>query len=90
VFFEKSVEEIVVSLKSDNNSRYFIWRSSIFFIISRSVLLRIRTVSDFSSAGLTIVKAGSMHRRERKRIQDFWFEKLKEREQLEWAILAQM
>ena len=45
----KPVEKIQVSWKSDNNNRYFTWRPIyIFLIISRSVLLRNRNVSDKS------------------------------------------
>jgi hypothetical protein len=35
-----------VSLKSDKNNLYFTWRPIHIFIISRSVLLRVRNVSD--------------------------------------------
>ena len=45
--FRKSVEKVQVYLKCDKNNGYFTWRPLyIFFIISRSVLLRIRSVSD--------------------------------------------
>ena len=47
--FRKSVEKIQLSLKSDNNNEYFTWRFMYFFIISRSVLFRIRNVPDKSS-----------------------------------------
>jgi hypothetical protein len=42
----KSVEKIQVSLKSDMNNGYFTWRLIYIFIISRSVPLRMRNVSD--------------------------------------------
>jgi hypothetical protein len=45
VFFEKHVEKTVVSLKSDNNNGYFTLRPEHSFIISRSVLLRMRNAS---------------------------------------------
>ena len=48
IFFRKSVEKIQVSLQLDKNSGYFTWRPITFFIISRSVLLRMRNVSDKS------------------------------------------
>jgi len=45
--FRKSVDKTQVSLKSDKNNGYFIWRTLyIFFIIFRSILLRMRNVSD--------------------------------------------
>jgi hypothetical protein len=46
--FRKSAEKIQVSLKSDNNNRYFTWRSINIFIISRSFLFAMRNVSDKS------------------------------------------
>jgi hypothetical protein len=49
--FKKSVGKIKVSLKSDKNKRYFTWRPIHIYpriIISRSVFLRIRNVSDKS------------------------------------------
>jgi hypothetical protein len=46
VFFRESGEKIQVSLKSDNRNGYFTWRPIYLFIISRSVLLRMRYVSD--------------------------------------------
>ena len=46
--FRKSVEKIQVPLKSDNNNRHFTWRPIHILIISRSVLLRMRNVSDRS------------------------------------------
>jgi len=45
IIFRKYVEKIQVSLKADNNKRYFTWRPMYFFIISRSFLLRMRNVS---------------------------------------------
>ena len=45
-FFENPSRKIHVSLKSDKNNRYFTWRSIHIFIIPRSVLLRMRNVSD--------------------------------------------
>jgi len=45
-YFRKSVEKIQVSLKSDKNNGYFIWRRSTFMIISRWILLRIVNVSE--------------------------------------------
>ena len=45
--FRKSAQKIQVSLQSDNNNRYYTWRPIYtFFIISRSVLLRTKNVSD--------------------------------------------
>ena len=41
-FSRESVERIQVSLNSDKNNRYFTWRPIYIFIISRSVLLRMR------------------------------------------------
>jgi hypothetical protein len=46
VFFEKSVEKIQVSLKSDNNNGTLHEDLCTFMIISRWILLRIRNVSD--------------------------------------------
>jgi hypothetical protein len=46
--FRKSVEKIHFSLKSDKNNGYFTWRQTYIFIISRSVLLRKKNVSDKS------------------------------------------
>ena len=43
--FRKSVEKIQVSLKSNRNNGHF---TRIFFITSRSVLLRMRNVADKS------------------------------------------
>ena len=68
--FRKSVDKIQVSLKSDKSAGT-LHEDQALLSISRSVLLRMRNVSDISRARLTIVRAGSMHRRERKRIQDF-------------------
>jgi hypothetical protein len=42
------VSKIQVSLKSDKNNDYIIWRPITFFIISRSSLLRMRSSSDKS------------------------------------------
>ena len=48
-FFWESVAKIQIALKSDKNNRYFAWRPiHVYFIISRSVLLRMRNVSDKS------------------------------------------
>jgi len=44
-FFLKPVEKIPVSLKSDKNKGYFTCRPIYIFIISHSVLLRMRNVS---------------------------------------------
>ena len=44
--FRKSVEKILVSLKSDKNKGYFTWRPIGIFIIFRSFLPRIRNISD--------------------------------------------
>ena len=45
--FRKPVRKVRVSLESDKNKGYFTWRTVyLFFIISRSVLLRVRNVSD--------------------------------------------
>ena len=44
--FWKSVESIQVSLKCDLNNWYFMWRPVWILIISCSVLLRMRNVSD--------------------------------------------
>jgi len=44
--FPKFVEKIRVSLKSDKNKGYFIWKQIYIFIISRLFLLRTRNVSD--------------------------------------------
>jgi len=46
--FRKSVRNIQVSLKSDKNKGYFTWWPAYIFIISRSILLRMRKVSDNS------------------------------------------
>jgi hypothetical protein len=46
--FRNSVQKIKVSLKSDKNNGYFTWRPKYIFILSRSVLLRMRNVSDKS------------------------------------------
>ena len=42
--FRKSVEKIQVSLKSDNNNGYFTWWSVHIIVISRWILLRMRSV----------------------------------------------
>jgi hypothetical protein len=44
--FRKSVEKIQVSLKSNKNNRYFTWRPTYVFDLSRSILLTVRNVSD--------------------------------------------
>ena len=46
VFLEKSVEKIQVALKSDKNNGYFTWTPMYIFTTSRSVLLRMRNISD--------------------------------------------
>jgi hypothetical protein len=46
--FRKNVENIQVLLKSDKNKGCFTWRPLTLLIISRSVLLRMRNVSDKS------------------------------------------
>ena len=45
IFFRKSLEKILVSLKSDKNNGYVTWRPSTFMTIYRWVLLRMRNVS---------------------------------------------
>jgi hypothetical protein len=45
VFLENLSRKIQVSLKSDKNNWYFIWRLYTFLIISRSIILRIRNIS---------------------------------------------
>jgi len=42
----KSVEKIQAWIKSGKNNRYFTWRPLYIYIIPRSVLLRMRNVSD--------------------------------------------
>jgi hypothetical protein len=49
--FRKTVETIQFSLKSDHNNLYFTWSPIYILIISRSVLLRMRNVSDKSCRG---------------------------------------
>jgi hypothetical protein len=44
--FWKSVEKIQVSLQSDKSNIYFIRRQIKFFITSRSVVVRVKSVSD--------------------------------------------
>jgi hypothetical protein len=46
--FQKSVDKIQVSLKSDKNNGYLTWRPIHILDPSRAVLLRIRNVSDRS------------------------------------------
>ena len=46
--FRKSVEKIQVSLMLDKNNRYFTWRHCTFSIISCSVLLGMKNISDKS------------------------------------------
>jgi hypothetical protein len=46
IYFRKSVEEIQVSLRPDKNNGYYFWILCTFMIISRSVLIRMRNVSD--------------------------------------------
>ena len=45
-YFYKISQEFSSSLKSDKHNKYFTWRSTYFFIIYRSILLRIINVSD--------------------------------------------
>ena len=45
-FFWKPLEKIKVSLKWERNNGYFTWRPIYTLIISRSILLRMRNVSD--------------------------------------------
>ena len=47
--FRKTLQKIQVSLKSDKNNEYFTWRPIHIFIISRSVLLRMRDVPEKKS-----------------------------------------
>jgi hypothetical protein len=46
LLFWKSVAKICLSLKSNKHNRYFTWRPKYFLIISHSVLLGMRNVSD--------------------------------------------
>jgi hypothetical protein len=46
VCFQKCVEKIQVLLKFHKNNRYFTWRITHIFIITRSVLLGMKNVSD--------------------------------------------
>jgi hypothetical protein len=46
--FRKSIERVQISLGSNKNSGYFICRSIHILIISRSVLLRMRNISEKS------------------------------------------
>jgi len=46
--FRKPFKKIQVSLKSDKNRTYFTWRPIYIFVISLSVLLEMRNVSDES------------------------------------------
>ena len=46
--FRKSVKKIQVSLILDKNNGYFTWRHCTFFIISCSILLRMKNISDKS------------------------------------------
>ena len=45
IIFGNTVGTVQVSLKSEKNKGYFTWRPIYFFIISRSVLRRMRNVS---------------------------------------------
>jgi len=49
--FRKSVQKIQVSLKSDENKGYFTWWSIHILILCRSILLRMRNISDKSCKG---------------------------------------
>ena len=51
IYFLKNCRKIQVPLKSDKNNGYFTWRSICILIISRSILLRMRNVSDRSCRG---------------------------------------
>jgi hypothetical protein len=44
--FRKSGQKIQVSLKSDKNNGYFTWRPVNFWIISRSILIRMRNITE--------------------------------------------
>jgi len=44
--FRKCIEKIQVSLKYDQNNEFFTWNPVTFMIVSRSVLLALRNVSD--------------------------------------------
>jgi hypothetical protein len=48
IFFRNSVEKTDVSLKSDKNNGYLQWRPIYLLIISSSVLLRMRNISNRS------------------------------------------
>ena len=52
--FRKTVEKIQDSLKSENNNGTLRADRYIFVIISRSVLLRMRNVSDKSCTGISV------------------------------------
>jgi len=45
MYFRKSVDEVQVSLRPDKNIVYYFWRLCTFMIISRSFLIRMRSVS---------------------------------------------
>jgi hypothetical protein len=49
--FRCTVQKIEVALKSYKNNRYFTRRPFTFFIISRSILLRMRNASDKRGSG---------------------------------------
>jgi hypothetical protein len=44
--FRKTVKKYKIPLQSDKSNRYFTWRPIYIFILSRSVLLRLRNVPD--------------------------------------------
>ena len=46
IYFRKSVAEVQDSLRPGKNNGYYFWRLCTFMIISRSVLIRMRNVSD--------------------------------------------
>ena len=48
VFLKKFFQKIQVSLKSDKNNGYFTWRQIYTYDLSRSILLRMRNISDKS------------------------------------------
>jgi len=48
IFFLKSVQKVRSSLKFNKNNGYFTWRPIHIFITSRSILLRMRNISDIN------------------------------------------
>jgi len=53
--YRKCIEKIQVSLKCDQNDGFFTCRPITFMIISRSILLRLRNVSDISCRGSEMI-----------------------------------